>query len=260
MLRLTFLGALCGTFLSVLPANAATFLFIRHAESTANSGEASTPEEILNPPLTALGKTQASALVNTLADIDLTTIYVSGYQRTALTIAETAADHGLTPIVTPAINEWSAGDASLTDYSAIYQMMGQWAAGNTSAGIEGVPSSESLDDLVARVLPAYQQILADHVDEDGTVAIVAHGGSIAWVLPYLVGNLSLGYALSNGLANTGIVEVQVSGGTPYVTNWQGTEFDWPGTDIPAVPLPASGLLLLGALGGLGLRARRRKAV
>lgn len=80
------------------PADAVTFLFIRHAESHTNDGSA-TPEEMVDPPLTALGQQQAADLVQTLQGVDLTAIYGSSYRRTALTIAPTAADHGLTPTV-----------------------------------------------------------------------------------------------------------------------------------------------------------------
>lgn len=255
MSRLSLSLALLAAVAFTAPAEAASFLFIRHAESTTNAGTAN-PEDIVDPPLTALGEQQALDLADTLAGVDLTTIYVSSYKRTALTIAPTAADHGLTPIVEPDIREWSFGTGAL-DYGKISAMFGEWLSGNTAARIEGVPDSESLDDLVARVLPAYLAIIGAHADEDGTVALVGHGGSIAWVLPFLVENLSLDYAVANGLKNTGIVEVESYQGKLYVTNWQGTAMDWPG-QVTQVPLPASGLLLAGAAGSLVLRARRGK--
>lgn len=256
MQRLTYaLGLTLGLALAA-PADAATFLFIRHAESKTNDGTA-TPEELVDPPLTALGEQQAIDLATTLAGIDLTTIYVSSYSRTARTIAPTAADHGLTPIVVPEIREWSFGTGAL-DYDAITTMFGAWAAGDTSARIEGVPDSESLDELNARVVPAYEEIIARHADEDGVVAIVGHGGSIGWTMPEFTGNVSLPFALTNGLHNTGIVQVELWGGKPYVTNWQGTPIAWPG-DVAPVPLPAAGGLLAGAAGLLALRGARRRA-
>lgn len=240
------------------PSDAATFLFIRHAQSTTNSGEAATPEEVLDPPLTALGEQQALDLVGRLAGFDLTTIYVSDFQRTALTIAPTAADRGLTPIVEPAIREWSFGDGTQPlDVNAIVALFGTWLGGDTDARLPGVPDSESLDDLVARVVPAYEEIFDRHKAEDGVVAIVGHGGSIGWVMPSFVDNVSLAFALSNNLPNTGVIEVVADrAGRPQVADWNGIPFT---VDQPAViPLPATVFLLIGGLGGLAaLRGRAR---
>ncbi len=123
------LGLACAGFLAQAgSSDAATFYFIRHAESTANSGEASTPEETLDPPLTVLGQQQTLTLAQKLADIDLTHIYVSGYQRTALTIAPTAEQHGLTPVVIPEIGEWQFDPAQSTGdlYTQIAEMIKAW--------------------------------------------------------------------------------------------------------------------------------------
>jgi broad specificity phosphatase PhoE len=239
------------------PAKAASFLFIRHAESTTNAGTASTPEELVDPPLTELGRQQAEDLAEALRGIDLTAIYVSTYQRTALTIAPTAAETGLTPIAVDEIKEWDFGTGDL-DYAAIEAMFGAWLAGDTSASIPGSPGSESLDELNARVVPAYQEIVARHADEEGVVAIVGHGGSIGWTMPSFAENVTLLYAVQNGLNNTGIVEVELYDGRPYVTSWQGEALDWPGASA-TVPVPASLPLLAAALGGLAMLRRRRAA-
>jgi probable phosphoglycerate mutase len=238
-------------------ADAATFLFIRHAESTTNSGTAATPEEIVNPPLTDKGKQQALDLVNVLKDQPITTIFVSSYQRTALTIQPTADLLGLTPIVDADIREWSFGDGTVPlDLTKIGALFGEWAKGNTAAKLPGVPDSESLDELVARVVPAYKAIFDAYKGKDGVVAIVGHGGSIGWTMPYFASNVPLGFGFSNGLRNTGIVTVkEARDGTPYVSDWQGIAFEEPAP----VPLPATGLLLAGVLAGLSTLRRRRAA-
>lgn len=100
--------------------------------------------------------------------------------------------------------------------------------------IAGSPDSESLDELNARGLPAYAEIIARHADEDGVVAIVGHGGSIDWAMPEFTGNVTLPFALANGLRNTGIVQVDLSGGRSYVSNWQGTPIAWPGEVAPEI--------------------------
>lgn len=238
-----------------VPASAAQFLFIRHGESTTNAGTAATPAELLDPPLTALGQQQAVDLAGYLSSFDITSIYTSAYQRTALTIAPTAAEFGLTPTADARTNEWYTGDISSSggiDYTAIYAVIGQWAAGNTSAKFDA-PNAESLDDMVARVLPAWQEIIAAHKDDDGVVVIVGHGAEMGFVMPYLVNNVSLSFAAGHGLGNTGIIDVRLDANdNPYVTSWQGVP-------VAPVPLPAGLTLMLSGVSVLaGAKAARRR--
>lgn len=237
-----------------VPALAAEFLFVRHAESLTNAGGASTPEEMLDPPLTALGQQQAADLANYLAAFNITSIYTSAYQRTGLTIAPTATAFGLTPVADARTNEWYAGDIDSTeiDYAAIYALFGQWVAGNTGARLDA-PNAESLDDMVARVLPAWQEIIAAHKDDDGVVVIVGHGAAMGYVMPYLANNVDLLFAAGHGLNNTGIISVSLDANdNPYVTDWQGTP-------VAPVPLPAGFALMLSGLTALaGAKAARRR--
>lgn len=238
--------------IQAVPTFAADFLFIRHAESTANAGTATTVQEFLDPPLTVLGQQQALNLENVLASYDITTLYTSAYQRTQLTIAPTAAAFGLTPTVDARTNEWYIGDvASIAELGSVNPLgvIGAWAAGNTAAKAN-LPNAESLDDLVARVIPAWNEIVNQHKDEDGIVVLVGHGAEIGFVMPYFAENVSLDFAFSHGLQNTGIVQLEVINDQPYVTNWQGTP-------LP-VPEPETYAMLMAGLGLMGLMARRKK--
>ncbi len=256
MARFAFVGALALAAVQAAPSDAATFHFIRHAESTANAGTATTVDEFLDPPLTALGQQQALDLADRVAGYDVTSIYTSAYQRTQLTIAPTASNFGVTPIIDARTNEWYMGDISSPadiDYADIYGVFGAWAAGDTSAEAN-LPNAESLDEMVARVLPAWQEIIDAHKDEDGDVLIVGHGAEMGYVMPYFAANVDLDFAFANGLMNTGMIDVEIFGDQAYVTNWQGIELATPA----AVPLPASGVMLLGAVAALA--ARRKRAI
>jgi probable phosphoglycerate mutase len=237
-----------------MPAHAASFLFIRHAESTANAGTAATPQEALDPPLTALGQQQALDLAKVLATYDVRHIYTSAYQRTQKTIAPTAAAFGLTPVADARTNEWYYGDArSTSDISnaKLYGVIGAWAAGNTAAKTD-LPNAESLDDVAARVLPAWQSIIDAHKDESGTVVLVGHGVETGFVMPYFAKNVSNSFAFANGMRNTGIIQVELVNGQPLVTNWQGTAI--------AVPEPAGWALMLVGFGAIGHAMRRRRRI
>lgn len=256
MIRKALIGALALSALHTIPANAATFLFVRHAESLANAGVATTVEEYIDPTLTATGEAQAEALIETLKDENIIAIYTSAYQRTQLTIDPTADYLGMTYTIDARTNEWYFGDLdSLADMASIdvYSMMGEWAAGNYDAN-SGLPNGELLTDMIARVIPAWQEIIDAYADIDGTVVLVGHGAEMGYVMPFFAENVSLDFAFANGLQNTGIIEVEVVDGAAYVTNWQGTEFD-----IASVPVPASGLLLIGGVAALAVRKKLRRA-
>lgn len=251
MSRMAIAAALLFAALQTAAVDAATFLFVRHAESKANDGSATTVEEIVNPPLTARGEQQAIDLVDVLKGRDVTTIYTSAYQRTQQTIAPTAANFGLPTTADARTNEWYWGDmteGSTIDYSEFLRVMGAWAAGDTAAKMD-LPNAESLDDMVARVVPAWEEIIAAHKDDDGVVLLVGHGLEIGFVMPFFAQNVSLGYAAGHGLHNTGIVELKLFGDKPYVTNWQG--------EALAVPEPASWAMLIIGFGFIGAAMRRR---
>jgi len=253
MRKTLFLSTTLFAAVQIAPAGAADFLFIRHAESATNAGAATTVAELVDPQLTALGQQQANALATFLSGLNVTSIYTSAYQRTALTIAPTATHFNLTPTADARTNEWYFGDLTSIndlDYAAIYGLFAQWGAGNTSAKLN-IPNSESLDDMVARVLPAWQEMIATHKNDDGVVVIVGHGATMGYVMPYLANNVSLGFGASHGLANTGIIEVKLHNDAPYVSNWQGIA-------LAPVPEPETYAMLLAGLGLVGLSARRRQ--
>ncbi|MFA7585240.1 MAG: histidine phosphatase family protein [Novosphingobium sp.] len=223
MLRTVLVAAMLIAVFQTASASAATFLFIRHAESTSNVGRAATIEEAIDPPLTNKGRQQALELASVLAEKSITKIYVSAYQRTGLTIAPTADRLRLTPIIDARTNEWHFGDmSSLADMqdASIGSIVRSWAAGNTAAKA-ALPKAESLDDMAARVLPAWTQIFDAHKDDDGVVVLVGHGAETGFVMPYFAKNVTPAFAFANGMRNTGIIEVEIMDGKPVVTKWQG---------------------------------------
>jgi broad specificity phosphatase PhoE len=254
MRRIACLAALLIAAAQTIPASAASFLFIRHAESTSNANTATTIAEVIDAPLTALGHQQAQDLAGVLAGYDITTIYTSALQRTKQTIAPTAAQFGLTPITDARTNEWYIGDAtSLAELGQANPLgiIGAWAAGNTAAKAN-LPNAESLDDLAARVVPAWQEIINLHKDEDGVVVLVGHGAETGMVMPYFAENVTPSFAFSHGLHNTGIVQLEIINGLPYVTNWQGTALQTP------VPEPSTWLMLIVGFGAIGAALRKQK--
>lgn len=253
MKRLGIIAAMVIAAIQAAPASAATFLFIRHAESAANAQTVTTVQDVVDPPLTARGQQQALDLSQTLASYDIRTIYTSAYQRTQATIAPTATALGLSTITDARTNEWYMGDAqTLAEYASadLQGVIRAWGQGDTAAK-PNLPNAESLDDMAARVIPAWTDIINRHKDDDGVVVLVGHSAETGYVMPYFAKNVPMGYGFANGLHNTGIVELKLINDQPYVTNWQGT--------FLAVPEPATWMMLLLGFGVIGTAVRRAKA-
>jgi broad specificity phosphatase PhoE len=253
MRKFALLAALMVVAVQAVPAAAATFLFIRHAQSATNVGAGTTVADIIDPPLTAVGRQQASVLSTLLASYDVKAIFTSAYQRTQETIAPTAAEFGLTPVALPSTNEWYFGDAtSLAQLGGadLGGVMSAWAAGNHGAK-PNLPNSESLNDVAARVVPTWTDIFNTYKDSDGVVVIVGHSVETGDVMPYFAKNVSFDFAFSHPLDNTGIVQVENINGQPLVSRWQGIAL--------ATPEPANWLMLVVGFGAIGAAMRRTHA-
>jgi broad specificity phosphatase PhoE len=253
MRKFALFAALMVVAAQAVPATAATFLFIRHAQSATNVGAGTTVADIIDPPLTTLGYQQADTLATVLASDNIIAIYTSAYQRTQETIAPTAAEFGLTPVALPSTNEWYFGDAtSLAQLGGanLTGVMSAWAAGDRNAK-PNLPNSESLNDLAARVVPTWDDLFNTYKDTDGVVVIVGHQDETGDVMPYFAKNVSFDFAFSNPLGNTGIIQVEDIDGQPLVSNWQGIAL--------TTPEPATWAMLLIGFGMIGAAMRRARA-
>jgi alpha-ribazole phosphatase len=130
----------------------------------------------LDVPLSALGEAQIAALAARLRGIRFDAIYCSDLQRTRRSAEILAAPHRLTPIANPALREFAMGDWDGLTAEEIRALDAvAFKAWISDVGRFQFPGGESLQDLQARVLPAFEAIVGRH--RGGTVAMVAHGGS-----------------------------------------------------------------------------------
>ena len=129
----------------------------------------------LDIPLSPLGEAQIAALAARLR-VRLDAIYCSDLLRARRSAEILAAPHHLGPIPEPALREFAMGDwegltaEEIRDLDAV--AFKAWMA---DVGRFQFPGGESLQDLEARVLPAFEAIVGRH--PGGRVAVVAHGGS-----------------------------------------------------------------------------------
>jgi 2,3-bisphosphoglycerate-dependent phosphoglycerate mutase len=138
-------------------------------------------------PLSEEGFQQAEALATYAESVRIKALACSGMLRAKQTTDAITRKLGLLPTIYPALHERRVGELSGTlvhrEESPWWETQRQWQAGNldyTSAG------AESYQDMLMRLLPAWQQFLDDH--PTGNSLIVLHGIVIKVLLTSLLEN------------------------------------------------------------------------
>jgi probable phosphoglycerate mutase len=195
------------------------FIFVRHAESTANAQSQDASTQIADPPLTARGVQQSTELAEWIAPRQLRAIYTSDTERARATVAPIKLTSGLEVVELSDIDEWNLGKGGSVDKGCFTAMLDRWCYGDLDANLKGAPNSETLRDLVGRVVPAYRSIFENHCNDGGVVVIVGHGGAISWTMPTFAWNVSMPFAVENYLGNCRSVAVVENNGAPEVVRW-----------------------------------------
>lgn len=154
-----------------MPALPERVWLLRHAESAAplvfNGSES-------DVDLSELGSLQAAAVGGWFVQHRPTAVVSSGLVRAIRTAAPIAAGCGVPHTIEPGLNERTIGALSGTPFTTHggpwHETVAAWSAGNTAFTTEG---AESFDDLVARLVPAWEAVCAAH--PGGRVVVVAHG-------------------------------------------------------------------------------------
>ena len=140
----------------------------------------------LDVALSPLGVAQVDALSRRLQGVAFDAIYCSDLERTRHSAEILAAPHALTPIRKPALREFAMGEwDGLTAEQIRTRDARAFEAWMADVGRFQFPGGESLPDLVARAVPAFEALVAQHAG--GTIAVVAHGGSNRAILCHALG-------------------------------------------------------------------------
>ncbi|MFJ5302849.1 histidine phosphatase family protein [Streptomyces sp. NPDC088350] len=206
-------------------------LLIRHGQTTANV-DYLLDTAVPGAELTDLGRRQAAALPEALADEDIEALYASTLIRTQCTAAPLAAARGLDIRVRDGIRELSAGDLEMlpgdTEPGHEYmRIVFAWAAGDTELRM---PGGESGTEALAR----YDAVITEAADSGArTVAMVSHGAAIRMWTAARADNVDVPFAAARPLENTGIVILDGSPADGWkALSWEGAavEAAGPGTD------------------------------
>lgn len=194
---------------------------IRHGQTPANvAGELDTA-----PPgavLTDLGREQATALVNALAEEPVTGVYASPLRRTQLTAAPLAAARGLDVHVQRGLEEVRAADFEMrTDEEAVAGYLGCLAGWILGDHDREMPGGHDGHAFLARYDAAVGAIARQHRRHETAVAI-SHGAAIRTWTAIRAGGIDPQTITERRIMNTGavVLEGDVASGW-QVVRWSG---------------------------------------
>jgi alpha-ribazole phosphatase len=140
----------------------------------------------LDVPLSATGERQCAAQAERLRHVALTALFSSDLARSLRSAEIIGAPHGLVPTPVPALREMAMGrwDGLTADEIRAREpdAFADWMA---RVGEFPFPEGESVPDLLARAVPAFEAIAQAHAGR--SVAIVAHGGTNRALLCHIFG-------------------------------------------------------------------------
>lgn len=126
-------------------------------------------------PLTEKGFEQIQALAGRLKDRPISACYSSDLSRCAQGAELLCAARGIKPVLRKELRELSFGDWEGMAWSELAERYPEeWQARLNDAANYRAPGGENLHDLVNRVLPVIEHIIASHRNEE--VLVLAHGG------------------------------------------------------------------------------------
>ena len=175
---------------------------VRHGESEANAAHRYAGQS--DSPLTERGRAQARAVAASLRGVRFDRVVSSDLSRARDTAEIIAREHGLAVDLVPELREIDVGEAEGLAFEDARTRF-DWAPG----GYVQWPDGESLDDVIARVVPAMERIIAEAPGR--TICVVAHGGVNRILVSHVLGLLPSLYTHGSPTENTSITIVRSDG-------------------------------------------------
>ena len=164
-------------------------VLVRHGQQDQPDPESSRATDWIDPPLSAVGRKQATAVGRHLSGDDIDAVYCSTLSRAHDTGAAIAKHHDVSMVVLPELREIEifrdigerhprevVGDLILRGAQERFARDRRWDA---------YPMTERSHEFQDRVIAAVEGILAGHVGQ--TVVVACHGGVINAYLTWVLG-------------------------------------------------------------------------
>jgi probable phosphoglycerate mutase len=197
-------------------------LFVRHGESEANVLNVFSNRG-LKHGLTTKGRGQASALAKKLEGFSVTRIFTSPLLRAAQT-AEILAEVLQAPYeVADSLREYDCGvlegKSDASSWAEYHRVLEEWVYHQRwESRIEG---GESFIEIKDRFVPFIENLLQEYGDSSYDLVLIGHGGLYQCMLPLVLDNVDVGFAMQHTLSNTGYVEAEMKDGKLVCVEWNG---------------------------------------
>jgi probable phosphoglycerate mutase len=202
-------------------------LLVRHGQSLGNVEQRIQGSD---DPLTDFGRRQATAVgAHLAARGDITHLYASNLDRAIETAMIIGKQIDLEPIPTPGLAEINTGIASgllWTDWVARNPELASEIEKNSETSPFGVwEGGESGQEFADRVLATFDAIIERHRGTDDVVALVSHGGPLAWIAAKIHGDaLDIWPSERGGFLNCSVSELECdTEGNLTVLDWNYVE-------------------------------------
>lgn len=198
--------------------------FVRHGQSEANVQMVISNRDLPHP-LTELGRRQAEALAQLLAEVPLAAIYSSPIMRAEQTAQIVAASKALPVELASALREPDCGimeghgdeEAWAEHDRVIYEWVMQR---KFDSRIEG---GESFHDLRARFVPFVDRLIAEHGSTDHNILLITHGSLLYLMLPLVLTNVDLDSVREYPMPNTGVIIAEKQANGLVCLEWCGVK-------------------------------------
>lgn len=196
-------------------------LLIRHGETDWNVSHRIQGQS--DVPLNGLGEAQAAALAQGMASTSIDTVYASDLTRAWTTAEALVGPHEMAIQPEPRLRELHFGEWEGFTLEELRERIPRfdeaWAWWRADRVNRAPPGGESLLQFRNRVERALADMRTAH--EDGTVVLVAHGGSIRMTFCVLL-ELPLMSYWRMSVHNTSVSEIELHDEGPLVVRWNDT--------------------------------------
>ena len=198
--------------------------FVRHGESTANLlNEIS--NRGLKLGLTEKGKRQASVLARKLKGLPIIRVFSSPLLRAVQTAEILAREWGLAFETADALREYDCGilegksdAASWQRHREVYEAWvwrREWE--------KRLEQGESFVDIRRRFVPFIEELIQRHQGQDGGIVLVGHGGTYRCMLPLIMDNIDLHFAMRHPIGHTVAIVAKVRPAGLFCLEWGETQ-------------------------------------
>ena len=192
-------------------------LLMRHGQTDWN--KAGRWQGHTDIPLNETGRQQAEALGKRLKSWPIKAIYTSDLQRCVQTAVPLANALGVKPKLAPLWRERDVGDfGGMTGEQTRQQYPEIWA--KATRGMVDPPNGEPFIEVQRRAWQAYETVAEAH--DEGTVAVVTHGGLLHALLGQVMGIDPSIYGRFSMRGNTGLSIIEINSRGPIVTRLNDT--------------------------------------